>query len=118
MQQTSGYAVAGCPVQLHERRYDWRHDLILLNIAKLVKAISLKEQAADIGDETHRQLQEIQARLAIVNDELPDIAEMTVTFEINIDRNGQGKKEKYTDLTDKTRTLDYKEVISANLTMC
>ena len=53
-----------------------------------------------------------------MNDELPDIAEMTVTFEINIDRNGQGKKEKYTDLTDKTRTLDYKEVISANLTMC
>ena len=34
--QTLGHVVGGCKVSLHEKRYNWRHDSMLLHIAKFL----------------------------------------------------------------------------------
>ena len=36
--QMLGHVVAGCSVHLNEKRYNYRHDSVLLNIVKPIKA--------------------------------------------------------------------------------
>ena len=123
MQQTLGHVVAGCPVHLDERRYNWRHDSVLLNIMKLIpKSVSLKEYA-DIEDKNFRFSSPsvitgdtYTPDIVLVKDELLVIVELTVGFETNIEKNGQRKREKYKDLMD-TMKQEYEEVIFVNLTM-
>ena len=95
MQQTLGHVVAGCPVHLDERRCNWRHDSILLNIMKLIpKSVRLKEYA-DIEDKNVRFSNPsvitgdtYRPDIVLVKDELLVIVELTVGFETNIEKNG------------------------------
>ena len=118
-----GHVVAGCPVDLDERRYNWRHDSVLLNIMKLTpKSVRLKE-CADIEDKNVRFSNPsvitgdtYRPDIVLVKDELLVIVELTVGFETNIEKNGRRKREKCTDLID-TMRQEYEEVIFVNLTM-
>ena len=123
MQQTLGHVVAGCPIHPDERRYNWRHDSVLLNIMKLIpKSVSFKEYV-DIEDKNVRFLNPslitgdtYRPDIVLVTDKLLVIVELTVGFETNIEKNGQRKRKKYTDLMD-TMRQEYEEVIFVNLTM-
>ena len=88
MQQTLGHVVAGCPVHLDERRYNWRHDSVLLNIMKLIPGSVRLKEYADIEDKNVRFSNPsvitgdtYRPNIVLVKDELLVIVELTVGFE-------------------------------------
>ena len=46
--QTLGHVVAGCSVHLSEKRYNYRHDSVLLNIVKSIKSSEVRRIYADL----------------------------------------------------------------------
>ena len=46
--QTLGHVVAGCSVHLNEKRYNYRHDSVLLNIVKSIKNSEVRRIYADL----------------------------------------------------------------------
>ena len=101
--QALQHVVSSCVVSLNERRWNWRHDSILLNIARFMGKIpgvtvycgidNVVFQTPSIitGDEKRPDI-------VIVKGNLCMIFELTVGFETNLRRNSDRKFKKYKDL--------------------
>ena len=98
--QTLGHVIGGCNVALEEKRYNWRHDSILLNIYKIVNSNGLKvfldidgyESPSIVTGENYRP------DLLIVKNNMLLVLELTVGFETNIKKNFDRKAERYNQL--------------------
>ena len=96
--QTLGHVIGGCSVALEERRYNWRHDSILLVTANCLSKIKELSIYCDI---------ELFPSPSIITgeDKRPDIVirkgkslyilELTVGFETNIEKNSNRKNDSY-----------------------
>ena len=104
--QTLQHVVSACKVSLNGGRWNWRHDSILINIARMLGKIKDLKVYCDIADS------EFQTPSVITGDaERPDIVvvkerscyliELTVGFETNITKNSERKRMKYKDLTER-----------------
>ena len=101
--QTLQHVVSGCIISLNEKRWNWRHDSILINIARFMAKLQGVKVYCDVNNS------EFQTPSVITgNDKRPDIVvlkdktcmilELTVGFEKNILKNSKRKLENYKDL--------------------
>ena len=116
--QTLQHVVSACKASLNGGRWNWRHDSILINIARMLSKIQDLTVYCDITDS------EFQTPSVITGDaERPDIVvmkeracylmELTVGFETNIVKNSERKRNKYADLTrrlEKDYTVKYCDI--------
>ena len=90
--QTLQHVVSGCIISLNENRCNWRHDSILINIARFMAKLQGVKVYCDVNNS------EFQTPSVITgNDKRPDIVvlkdktcmilELTVGFETNILKN-------------------------------
>ena len=96
--QTLGHVVGGCKVALDEKRYNWRHDSVLLNIANCLSKIQNLKVYCDIdlfpnpstvvGDS-------YRPDILIIKEKLLVILELTVDYETNIEKNSIRKSDRY-----------------------
>ena len=114
------HVVSGCKVYLQQGRYTWRHDSILLFIAKSFQSLQLAKIFADIpgyispsvltGDDLRPDL------LISISEEWLYILELTVGFESNLSTNAERKAQKYRDLVLQ-QSHKYANVKFINLSM-
>ena len=116
--QTLQHVVSACKASLNGGRWNWRHDSILINIARMLAKIQELKVYCDITDS------EFQTPSVITGDaERPDIVvmkdnhcylmELTVGFETNITKNSERKRNKYANLTkrlEKDYTVKYCDI--------
>ena len=117
--QTLGHVVGGCRTFLDEKRYNWRHDSIILSLASMIPRHTDTAVYADVpgfsspsvitGD-AHRPDIVIK-----INNSLW-VLELTVGFETNILKNFDRKQTNYTFLLSELRKR-YSKVTYANLSM-
>ena len=118
--ETLQHVVSSCTVYLEEGRYTWRHNSVLLFLAKTLSSLSNCSIYADLpsflspsfitGDSLRPDL-----ALLIDNSSLY-IIELTVGFESNVQINSDRKKTKYASLISDL-TPAYSNVIFVNLSM-
>jgi len=117
--QTLGHVIGGCQVALHEKRYNWRHDSILLNIAKVLNPLPNTTVYCDIDDQYPNPSmisgEEYRPDIIVKQNNKIIIIELTVGFETNIEKNFQRKTQKYQLLINNLSEND--EVIFVNLSM-
>ena len=118
--QTLQHVVSSCKVSLNEKRWNWRHDSILLNTARFLAKIPGVTVYCDIensefltpsvitGDEKRPDI-------VVVKEKLCMILELTVGFETNIQKNTERKGNHYKDLI--TRLSTTYQVRFINLSM-
>ena len=114
------HVVSGCKVYLQQGRYTWRHDSILLFIAKSFQCLQQAKIFADIpgyispsvltGDDLRPDL------LISILEEWLYILELTVGFESNLSTNAERKAQKYRDLVLQ-QSNKYANVKFINLSM-
>ena len=97
--QTLGHVVGGCISSLREGRYNWRHDSIIVNMAKFIAALKNVQVFADIDQYMSPSIitgKDLRPDLIVVH-QSKDIyvLELTVGFEPNIQINAARKYEKY-----------------------
>ena len=97
------HVVSSCVVSLNERRWNWRHDSILLNIARFMGKIPGVAVYCDIDNMVFQTPSiitgdEKRPDIVIVKGNLCMILELTVGFETNLRRNSDRKFKKYKDL--------------------
>ena len=117
--QTLGHIVGGCKTFLQEKRYNWRHDSIILSLANLVPRNVSTALYADIpgfsspcvvtGEEQRPDI------VIKINDSLW-ILELTVGFETNIRKNYDRKLTNYEKLISDLKKR-YSKVTYVNLSM-
>ena len=117
--QTLGHVVGGCTVALNQKRYNWRHDSILLAIANIMSKISDLSVYCDV--EPFRNPSVITGE-----DKRPDVVlqkgdslfilELTVGYETNIEKNSTRKNESYTNLRQELSNT-YNNIKFVNLSM-
>ena len=117
--QTLGHVIGGCKVALHEKRYNWRHDSILLNIAKVLSPLPNTSVYCDINDEYQNPSvisgENYRPDIIVKQSNSITIIELTVGFETNIEKNLQRKMQKYQTLI-KNLSANY-QVTFVNLSM-
>ena len=118
--QTLQHVVSSCLVSLNEKRWNWRHDSILLNIARSLKKIQTATVYCDVENS------EFSTPSVITGDvERPDLVvvkgnqclvlELTVGFETNMEKNSKRKLERYKNLI--RRLKNTYEIFYADLSM-
>ena len=117
--QTLGHVVAGCESSLREKRYNYRHDSILLNLGRTLESIKLIDLYIDIPEfknpsiitgENHRP-----DLIAIFKNKLY-VLELTAGYETNIETNSKRKETHYKALMDRLTPL-YDSVHFVNFSM-
>ena len=101
--QTLQHVISACKVSLNEKRWNWRHDSILLNIARFMAKIP---GVTVYGDLENSEFQtpsvvtgdEKRPDIVIVKENLCMILELTVGFETNMKKNTERKENHYKDL--------------------
>ena len=100
--QTLGHVIGGCSVALVEKRYNWRHDSILLNIAKILCSFPELDVYCDINEHFKNPSiitgERYRPDIIFIKNKLLLIIELTVGFETNMMKNFERKKEKYEQL--------------------
>ena len=99
--QTLGHVVSSCKSSLHEGRFNWRHDSVLLNIANLLRSKTNNSVHCDIdGYASPSILTGDRKRPDIVVKHGNDLSilELTVGFETNLTKNTMRKNFTYADL--------------------
>ena len=90
--------VAGCETSLREKRCNHRHDSILLNLGRILDSIKSIDIYIDIpGYKCHTMITgetQISDLIVISNNKLY-LAELTASYETNIDLNSKRKEENY-----------------------
>ena len=90
--------VAGCETSLREKRYNHRHDSILLNLGRILESIKSIDIYIDIpGYKCPTMITgetQISDLIVISNNKLY-LAELTASYETNIDLNSKRKEENY-----------------------
>jgi len=115
------HVVAGCNSYLEQGRFTWRHDSVLLHLAKTFKSIADVSLYADLsnfkspssitGDEYRPDL-----LLATKQDECLYVLELTVGYESNLQKNISRKKAKYKESVLELKSR-YKNVVFVNLSI-
>ena len=114
------HVVSSCIVSLNEKGWNWRHDSILINIARCLLKIQTAKVYCDVensefptpsvitGDEERPDLVVMKGNQCL-------ILELTVGFETNLEKNSKRKLERYKNLI--RRLKGTYEVIYADLSM-
>ena len=114
--QTLGHVIGGCKISLEEKRFNWRHNSILLSLARATKALPFVTVYCDI-----EECQEFLSPSIISGDSFrPDmivvrekeifVMELTVGFEPNMQKNALRKQQRYKPLIDslsKTQSVHF-----------
>lgn len=121
--QTLGHVISGpCDAALHEGRFTWRHDSIVLCIARMLASIN---QSNTVYADTQDKLfpspstitgDDLRPDIVLVKDSSVYILELTVGFETNLERNAIRKREKYKPLL-KNLKKSYENVSFLNMSM-
>ena len=94
--------VSNCEVYLQQGRYTWRHDSILLFIAKSFQSLQHAKSFADIPGYITRSVvtgEDLRPDLLIsISDEWLYILELTVGFQYNLRTNAERKAQRYRNL--------------------
>ena len=101
--QTLQHVVSSCKVSLNEKRWNWRHDSILLNIARFMAKIPGVIMYCDIeNSEFHTPSvitgDEMRPDIVVIKGDLCMILELTVGFETNMKKNTERKGNHYKEL--------------------
>ena len=115
--QTLGHVVDGC---IREGRYSWRHDSIIVNMAKFITALKNVQVFADFDQYTSPSMitgEDLRPDLVVVH-QSKDIyvLELTVGFEPYIQKNAARTYEKYETVLEELKLL-YNGVTFINLSM-
>ena len=92
--QTLGHVVAGCSVHLNEKRYNYRHDSVLLNIVKSTKSSEVRRIYTDLEGYISPSIisgEDKRPDIIIVERDNVYIFELTIGFETNISTNSERK---------------------------
>ena len=99
-----GHVVAGCVTALNEKRYNYRHDSILLNIIRSIESIESITLYADIAGYKTPSLitgEEERPDILVLNNKNIYAIELTAGFETNVSKNSERKIARYRELTDR-----------------
>ena len=99
--QTLGHVVGGCKVHLNEKRYNYRHDSVLLNILKALVTCDGITVYGDLPDSKNPSIitgEDYRPDILFVKDKKLFIIELTVGFETNIQINTENKERRYRPL--------------------
>ena len=111
--------VAECETSLREKRYDYRHDSILLNLSRILESIKSMDIYIDIpGYKCPTMINGENQRpvvIVISNGKLY-LLDVTAGYETNINLNRKRKEENYRALMDRSAQF-YRGAQSANLSM-
>jgi len=104
--QTLQHVISSCRTSLNEGRWNWRHDSILINIAKILSKIPGVKVYCDVEDSEFLTPSVISGDaerpdIVVVKDRECKVLELTVGFETNILKNSERKRKKYNDLIKK-----------------
>ena len=116
--QTLGHVVAGCSVHLNEKRYNYRH-LVLLNIVKSIKNSEVRRIYADLEGYISPSIisgEDKRPDIIIVERDNVCIFELSIGFETNISTNSERKMNNYSQLLEDLKSR-YKKVKFINLSM-
>ena len=113
--QTLQHVISSCPNALREGRWNWRHDSILLNIARFLSKIPDIKIYCDVENsefQTPSIITGLTERpdMIILKKNTCTMLELTVGFETNIVKNSQRKAAKYSNLLrtlNKSYTANY-----------
>ena len=118
--ETFQHVVSSCTVYLEEGRYIWRHNSVILCLAKTLSSLFNCSIYADLHSFLSPSFitgDSLRPYLALVTDNSSlYIIELTVGFESNIQMNSDRKKTKYSSLISDL-TPAYSEVTLVNLSM-
>ena len=116
--QTLGHVIGGCKVALDEKRYNWRHDSIILSLASLIpRGVSTKVYADIPGFLSPSCItgEDFRPDIVIKHEDDLWLVELTVGFETNILKNYERKKRYDSLIADLKNT--YRKVTYVNLSM-
>ena len=111
--------MAGCSVHLNEKRYNYRHDSVLLNIVKSIKNSEVRRIYADLEGYISPSIisgEDKRPDIIIVERDNVYIFELTIGFETNISTNSERKMNNYSQLLEDLKSR-YKKVKFINLSM-
>ena len=106
--QTLQHVVSSCKASLDEKRWNWRHDSILLNISRFMMKIPGVTVYCDIESSDFHTPSVITGNekrpdIVIMKEKLCMILELTVGFETNMQKNTERKELHYKDLISRLR---------------
>ena len=115
-----GHVVGGCISSLREGRYNWKHDSIIVNMAKFITALKNEQVFADIDQYMSPSIitgEDLRPDLVVVH-QSNDIyvLELAIGFEPNIQKNAAHKYKKYETVLEELK-LSYNRVTFINLSM-
>ena len=101
--QTLQHVISSCKTSLNEGRWNWRHDSILINIARFVSKVPGVKVYCDVENtefQTPSVITGDQERpdIVVIKDKSCKVLELTVGFETNMLKNSQRKTERYKNL--------------------
>ena len=114
-----GHVVAGYSVRLNEKRYNYRHDSVLLNIVKSIKSSEVRRIYADLEGYISQSIisgEDKRPEIIIVERYTVYIFELTIIFETNISTNSERKMNNYSQLLEDLKSR-CKKVKFINLSM-
>ena len=117
--QTLGHVIGGCQIHLNEKRYNYRHDSILLNIVKSISQSDKRRLYADVKGYVSPSTitgEDYRPDIIIVDDKVLYVLELTVGFETNMGLNAMYKQRRYKAILDLLKR-DYVDVKYINLSM-
>ena len=99
--ETRQHVVSSCTTYLEEGRYTWRHDSVLLYLAKTLTSLSKCSLYADLSSFLSPSIitgDSLRLDLVLLTDTSLYILELTVGFESHLQINSDRKKAKYHSL--------------------
>ena len=116
--QTLGHVMGGCKVHLKEKRYNYRHDSVLLNVIKVLDTCDGIDLYGDLPTYKNPSIvtgDNFRPDIVFLKENKLYIIELTVGFETNIEINTQNKEKRYRPLI--TPLLQTYEIVYVNLSM-
>ena len=117
--QTLGHVGGSCSLFLREKRYTWRHDSVLLNIAKSIprdQNITLYVDLDMFASPSIISGDEQRPDMIIKRNNDLWILELSVGFETNLEKNRNAKNLRYNTLIQRLKTT-YRKVKFINLSL-
>ena len=117
--QTLGRVIGGCEIALREKRYNFRHDSILLNLGKILESVKSIDLYIDIPGYKNPTIitgESQRPDLLVIFESKLCVIELTAGYETNIKINSRRKESNYKALMDRLSRL-YKKVQFISLSM-
>ena len=106
--QTLQHVVSACRISLAEKRWNWRHDSVLINIARFLAKIPTAKVYCDIENSEFLTPSVItgdmeRPDIVVIKDRKCMLLELTVGFETNLEKNSKRKIERYRNLINRLK---------------